>query len=213
MLWSIKRKISIFRKKKAFTLVELIIVILILSILATIGIVSFNNYGRDARDSKRSADLRTLNFSIEEKSVLWVWIMSIIHPIQANRVSSPDFWWKTLINWGDYEAWKINPTALDIKESNFLDPKWESYRIGWLIQSNKVRYELASTLESSGTKTAHVIWNFSPRNSIINGYCTIWKPIFTIWLQTDFYRFYPWDIVNIWVQVWLKVESVSLNWW
>ena len=69
MLKSIKKKFSLFKKKRAFTLVELIVVILVLSILATIGLVSFNNYGRDARDSKRTTDLRSLTFSIEEKSV------------------------------------------------------------------------------------------------------------------------------------------------
>jgi prepilin-type N-terminal cleavage/methylation domain-containing protein len=43
--------------KKAFTLVELIIVITILAILATIAFVSFSNYTASSRDTKRISSL------------------------------------------------------------------------------------------------------------------------------------------------------------
>jgi prepilin-type N-terminal cleavage/methylation domain-containing protein len=54
--------------KKAFTLVELIIVITILAILATIGFMSYQSYTSDARNSKRTNDLA----SIESKFVVVV---------------------------------------------------------------------------------------------------------------------------------------------
>jgi len=41
------------KKKKAFTLVELIVVITILTILGTIAFISLQGYSRDARDSTR----------------------------------------------------------------------------------------------------------------------------------------------------------------
>jgi len=46
--------------KKAFTLVELIIVITILAILATIAFVSFSNYTKSARDANRVSTLTNL---------------------------------------------------------------------------------------------------------------------------------------------------------
>ena len=46
--------------RKAFTLVELIVVITILAILGTIAFISLQGYSADARNSKRSSDLGEL---------------------------------------------------------------------------------------------------------------------------------------------------------
>jgi prepilin-type N-terminal cleavage/methylation domain-containing protein len=46
--------------KKAFTLVELIIVITILAILATIGFMSYQSYTSDARDANRTTSLQEI---------------------------------------------------------------------------------------------------------------------------------------------------------
>ncbi len=76
------------QNKKAFTLVELIIVITILAILATIWFMSYQSYTLDARDSKRLTDLweirnwleiyRTKKITLpipdEEKVTIWDWI-------------------------------------------------------------------------------------------------------------------------------------------
>jgi prepilin-type N-terminal cleavage/methylation domain-containing protein len=47
-------------KKKAFTLVELIIVIVIFVILATISFISISGYAATTRDVKRQSDIREL---------------------------------------------------------------------------------------------------------------------------------------------------------
>jgi prepilin-type N-terminal cleavage/methylation domain-containing protein len=47
----------LYKSKKAFTLVELIVVITILVILFTIALVSFKNYTKDARDGNRVASI------------------------------------------------------------------------------------------------------------------------------------------------------------
>ncbi len=65
-------------KKKAFTLVELIVVITILAILWTIGFMSFRNYNVYARDSVRLSNLKTL------QSSLW------IQYVQSNNYALPD---------------------------------------------------------------------------------------------------------------------------
>jgi len=46
--------------KKAFTLVELIVVITILAVLATIAFVSFQWYWASARDSVRLSDIKAM---------------------------------------------------------------------------------------------------------------------------------------------------------
>ena len=52
-------------QKKAFTLVELIVVIAILAILGTIAFLSFGEYQGSARDSARSSDLANLSKSLD----------------------------------------------------------------------------------------------------------------------------------------------------
>lgn len=51
---------KIQKKKKAFTLVELIIVITILAVLASIAFLSYANYTVQSRDTKRMADVSTI---------------------------------------------------------------------------------------------------------------------------------------------------------
>ena len=51
--------------KKAFTLVELIVVITILAVLWTIAFISLQSYTISARDSVRVADLNTIKSAIE----------------------------------------------------------------------------------------------------------------------------------------------------
>jgi len=51
-------------KKRAFTLVELIIVIVILTLLSTIAFISFSNYVSSARDVNRSMILSSVEKSI-----------------------------------------------------------------------------------------------------------------------------------------------------
>jgi len=52
-------------RKKAFTLVELIVVITILTILGTIAFISLQGYSADARDSTRSSDVASMKQSLE----------------------------------------------------------------------------------------------------------------------------------------------------
>ncbi|MDR1945516.1 MAG: type II secretion system GspH family protein [Candidatus Peribacteria bacterium] len=51
--------------KKAFTLVELIVVITILAILATISFITLQGFTSQARDAKRVSDIRSLISKIE----------------------------------------------------------------------------------------------------------------------------------------------------
>lgn len=53
--------------KKAFTLVELIVVITILAVLATVAFISLTGYSQDAKNSKVTSDVRTLVSAVEAK--------------------------------------------------------------------------------------------------------------------------------------------------
>ncbi|MGB2110864.1 MAG: type II secretion system protein, partial [Patescibacteria group bacterium] len=54
--------------KKAFTLVELIVVITILAVLATVAFISLTGYSQDAKNSKVASDVRSLVSAIEAGS-------------------------------------------------------------------------------------------------------------------------------------------------
>jgi len=54
-----------FQSKKAFTLVELIVVITILAILWTIAFISLQWYSKNARDSARISDASNITSSLE----------------------------------------------------------------------------------------------------------------------------------------------------
>lgn len=56
--------LTINRKAKGFTLIEILIVITIIGILATVGLYSFDNARQKARDSKRKQDLQTIKTAL-----------------------------------------------------------------------------------------------------------------------------------------------------
>ncbi|MBU0732338.1 type II secretion system GspH family protein [Patescibacteria group bacterium] len=53
------------RNKKGFTLIELLIVIAIIALLATLAIISLTTAQRKARDTKRLADVKSIQSSVE----------------------------------------------------------------------------------------------------------------------------------------------------
>jgi prepilin-type N-terminal cleavage/methylation domain-containing protein len=54
-------------RKKAFTIVELIVVIIILAILSTISFIAINSYTVTTRDAKRYSDITELYGKIDIK--------------------------------------------------------------------------------------------------------------------------------------------------
>jgi len=53
-------------KRKAFTLLELLVVIAMIGILISLGVASFSNAQRKARDSRRREDLKSLQNGLEQ---------------------------------------------------------------------------------------------------------------------------------------------------
>lgn len=109
-------------KKRAFSLVELIIAIAILSILATIAFLSFWNYWSQTRDSVRRNDL-------------WILLKSMsIYKIQKWVYPKVEQWdWVDVKDHETYEWWKetivTEKMSSELQISKHLkDPLWIPYK-------------------------------------------------------------------------------------
>ena len=144
--------------KRAFTLVELIVVITILAILWTIAFISLQWYSSEARDAKRWTDVRGLltKLNIEQTSK-WLSYKEMLKSPEMHNLR---------INWDDtaesYE-WTINFELLKEGPNNFRDPdtkadyefatanwtsSWETYNfIQWRYWSEKENKEV-------------ILWNY-----------------------------------------------------
>lgn len=102
--------------KKAFTLVELIVVISILAILGTIWFISLQGYSWETRDVKRLSDVTTLLKKIE------VTVAAKGTPY-SSLVTSVGWTQTRVIGSGTVTTnpWKINFTALKDNWDNFKD--------------------------------------------------------------------------------------------
>jgi len=127
------------RWRKAFTLVELIIVITILAILATIAFISFQGYTSKSRDANRASTAKNIE--------TWLSLFqakSWVYPIQST--------WATISLWatGVTVQWNLDESIARVINLNEVprDPKtWEPYNYisdtkgrGW-----KVLYYLENT--------------------------------------------------------------------
>lgn len=144
--------------KKAFTLVELIIVITILAILATIGFMSFQSYTADARNSKRTNDLA----SVESKLVVSLAKTPANALTYASGVTDNQVTATLTVGSGtaltlntNYQAGNIHYTNLNISSDDFSDPASTTtapvpYKIGITNTTKKgMLYQLAAKLESN----------------------------------------------------------------
>lgn len=146
--------------KKAFTLVELIVVVLILSVLSTIAFLSYVSYWLSARDAKRVSDISELHSKIVLKNSLWTSLDSLI---DSNSVYNLQVMWdinpvKTF--------WVINFDNLKENRANFKDPHYEQdYLAAFTISKNpKNPYkfiQLASINEEE--ETTVIRWNYKTK--------------------------------------------------
>ncbi len=108
------------KNKKAFTLVELIVVIVILSILATIWFLSFSSQSSTARDSTRMADMSNI--------IKWLWVFSTIwwtYPMPEKSVNIMS--WAIQI-WYQWEVWAKTLSIIKFSANAWKDPQnWTYY--------------------------------------------------------------------------------------
>ncbi len=123
--------------KKAFTLVELIVVITILAILWTIAFISLQWYSKDTRNSVRLSDMSNIN------KMLWIKIVT------AWKVPVPDNYVEitasgTVLNYQG-EAWENVLPVLWIS-NGWKDPKDETYYT-YSTNTNLTKYQLLGFME------------------------------------------------------------------
>ena len=151
--------------KKAFTLVELIVVITILAVLATVAFISFQWYALNARDSTRLADLNSITKVLE------------LYNVKHWKYPNPDA--KTNITYSWSTAWTqwvfgISSYSDWSSMSNVPVDPVTGLEYPYSVTSSRQEYQLAAVLEnpvSSNLTTTtfawtqeaqvHVKWNYN----------------------------------------------------
>lgn len=135
--------------KKAFTIVELVVVITILVILSAIWFSSYSDYLSEARDSQRKADL--------------IQIESAMKNYKIKRWAYPTTWSGFNIRYGsDVLAvqWVLNNTVVIWTLDKLpIDPKVKK-EYSFSTTSNQEEFQIAWTLENNGKAKAIVMWDY-----------------------------------------------------
>ncbi|EKE26660.1 MAG: hypothetical protein ACD_4C00204G0001, partial [uncultured bacterium (gcode 4)] len=131
--------------KKAFTLVELIVVITILAILWTIAFLSYSSYTSNSRDSSRITDLKSISKSIDTyKASAWKL------PLPWNSTQITYSWGMVWTQWTFSKqtqqiVWNISPLPIDplyqveYTYSTLNDNK--QYEIAWITEGTNAFYD------------------------------------------------------------------------
>ncbi len=152
--------------KKAFTLVELIVVITILAVLATVAFISLTGYSQDAKNSKVQSDIRTLVSAIEAKmtkdgttaSNLVDWSYALAN----DNAALPILRYKSgasaiaMINKSNYTIWWVDFPTLWQSSDDFVTSEWNQYLLVWVDNF----YQVAGETMENWVYTAVVKWNY-----------------------------------------------------
>ncbi len=162
--------------KKAFTLVELIVVITILAILATIGFVWYSQYLVWTRDSNRISQLNNIS------QALTIYSTKKSLPIPEDNVEIKVWASEKTIAYQGY-AWKNIIEQIQYS-TEWVDPKdWEYFT--YYLTKNRKHFQLMAFLEDSSdlqNKTAWILpkvyaWTYEDR------YPTVYWA--KLWVLTD----------------------------
>lgn len=153
--------------KKAFTLVELIVVITILAILWTIAFLSFQGYSKNSRDSVRLNDIWKIDLSLE----LFITVGSN-YPEPSNSFDVMYYDWLAWTQWSIWDSLITNLKSLDVKP---LDPlynneytysvtkKRNEYQIWYLVESNDFWSFSSNEVYADSWKKSKLSWNYNWR--------------------------------------------------
>lgn len=200
------------KNKKAFTLVELIVVITILAILGTIAFISLQSYSKNARDSKRISDVNSLLTKIRLEETKWTPLIDML--IEDTSLSPHNI----TLNWDttSYQSyqWTVNFEYLKEDENKFKDPSnYNDYLFAfskWVVDDIPYTYIQMATVSES-ENVAKLVWNYYKFKDWDS------KSLFLIdlWWWTfeeleDNWTLKPYDL---WPKVPINWECWSNNWW
>ena len=150
--------------RKAFTLVELIVVITILAILSTIVFISLQGHTKDAKDAKVVSDVNQILQDIAVKTAEnnGITLSDTVNEdtnFEIDKTTYKVNSWTLLNDAGvTYEAGPVNYAKLGIKQSDFefdgKDGNKHPYITAFVVHKNFVTYEVAgNTLDAAGNPT------------------------------------------------------------
>ena len=178
------------QKKRAFTLVELIVVITILGILWTIAFISLQGYSKNARNSIRVSDISSI-----EKSLT-------LYHINVWHLPEPTLWVDIVYSWSlVWNQWTIwNSVTTNLRNLNKVpvDPlTWTEYTYSRL--NTKKEFEIAWIYE----------WDrIASNNIIIDTYAAQQKA--SVYVKWD----YNWKIIraNTWSLSYILAVPTIISW-
>jgi len=186
--------------KKAFTLVELIVVITILAILATVAFVSLGGQTDNARNTVKKDAISKLATAVDNAKVNGISMLAFaadnVNNLTAGNIGGQDV--VTLSGSNTYKAGKINYTALDVNKDDFMDTALNNeYRVG-VTTLNGGKFQFAATLKDDAGLTAYIAWNYSPRPiEALAWTIANWEKNFTLTNATDIKKLVKGDTVVI----------------
>lgn len=154
--------------KKAFTLVELIVVVVILAILSTIWFLSLKSYSERTRDSTRATDIHNIRTSLELYA-----IKNSIYPSPTDSVPITHSW---SVIWNQWTYWTGSLFKTSVLNKVPRDPLFDVEYV-YSLTANKLEYQIWAVMErpndikkiintseaasSLSKNTAYVRWNYN----------------------------------------------------
>lgn len=137
--------------KKAFTLVELVVVVTILAILSTIWFVSYISTLSDSRNATRIWDMSNLKVSLSSHKLKnWTYPK----PWNAFNINN---WW----TWSIIKQWYLNENVFSTELINKpQDPLVKNKYYTYSSTSNWLFYQIAMSLEKDDILVAFVDWDY-----------------------------------------------------
>ncbi|MDD3793378.1 MAG: type II secretion system protein [Candidatus Gracilibacteria bacterium] len=151
--------------KKAFTLVELIVVITILAILATIAFISLQGYSQDAKNSKVASDLRNIASAIETNSTKNSTPLSSVltNSGTTNRLAGTESVGSgILLSDTTYRVGNVNFATIGQNGADFTDPNNgdSQYVFAMTTSSGFKGYQVAGRVIENDTNKARITGSY-----------------------------------------------------
>lgn len=191
-------------KKKAFTLIELIVGIFIISIFVWLLSLSYSKVSKNTINSKRKINLE----NIYKESLLlknrWIVLSSIIEDDSSYKMWWWILWWIdiTTLNKTQYSTWTVD--SLRAKNVWFIvDEENKRETIIWAT-SFWNRFQVATNLKTSRWDIAYIKWDYKPR---------LQTNLYSWEIKTNDLNIFVWKNINSNFFSWDRVIISDLWWW
>lgn len=161
-LITLKIQNMIYITKRAFTLVELIVVITILAVLATVGFISMTGYSQNSRDSVRLSDIKSITktFEIQKTKDVKLPLPEYKIDIIADGNIIQYQWHlseQILANNNIHGGWKDNLTGEYFWYS--VNPQQNKFQIITFLENQKENVYTSKVFADNSNKYIQTWWN------------------------------------------------------